>query len=455
MDAVERRRLTWRERRLMAWIAALPTAEPGRAIALLAQSVRALNTVLLDPVTRISLLRHYESSANDLAGVFVRPGLAGPMARVATTVHSEIAQGYQMALEPELGAEWRLLAVEGAMGSLAEVLRAAYRAYVPAPPGLWRRLHALFDSVANPTLELERLYIGIVLLGLSDPYALPAGGVDAAWRIIAEIGERAVLNDASGFAIVAGADKPAEPGRADSKLFLDTTSLLSELTRLRDDLKAPRSLPPRLASNVLPDLALRLCTILGETWRPGPRRRSLRVRIGGERLVCQGLAALQRLRVGDASAHRFVELDIPWGGARTPQTGDLGLALPRVTTWTIQDAGRTGLWLSCTDLDGPPPAPGTWIGVKDPSGAGSWQAATVRWLRRLRPREYAIGVALLGLAQTETILRIGPRRATFAASSVAGSPLRAAAPVRPPESLAKTPSTAVGPPPVLARRAAP
>lgn len=434
----------------MAWIAALPAAEPGRAIALLAQSVRALNAVLLDPVTRISLLRHYQSSANDLAGVFARPGLAGSMAGVATAVHSEIAQGYQMALEPALAAEWRLLAVEGAVGSLAEVLRAAYRAYVPPPPGLWRRLHTLFGSVANPTLELERLYIGIVLLGLSDPYALPAGGVDAVSRIIAEIGERAVLNDATGFAIVTGADKPAEPVGTEAKLFLDTTSLLSELARLREDLKARRSLPPRLASNVLPDLALRLCAMLGETWRPGPRRRSLRVRIGGERLVCQGLAALQRLRAGDAAAHRFVELDTPWG-VHTPQAAGLGLAAPRVTTWTIRDAGRAGLWLSCADLDGPPPAPGTWIGVKDPSGEGSWQAATVRWLRRSRPREYAIGVALLGLAQTETILRIDPRRATFAASSVAGPPLRAGAPVGPSGALAKS-SSAVGPVPIPARR---
>ncbi len=453
MDTVERRRLSWRERRLVAWIATLPAAEPGRALALLAQSVVALNRVLLDPSIRISLLRHYESSANDLAGVFARPGLAGSLAGTATTVHSEIAQGYQMALSPELPAEWRLIAVEGAMRSLAEVLRAAYRVYVPAPPGLWRRIHALFGSVANPTLDLERLYIGVVLLGLSDPYALPAGGIDAVSRIIGEIGERAVLNDVSGFGLVAGMDKPAEPVATEAKLFLDTTSLLSELTRLREDLRARRPLPPRLAANVLPDLALRLCAMLGETWRPGPRRRSLRIRIGGERLVCQGLPALQRLRAGDAPAHHFVELDIPWGGARAPSSEDLDPTLPRVTTWTIRDAGRAGLWLSCADLDGRPPAPGTWIGIKDPSGGGAWQAATVRWLRRSRPREYAIGVALLGDAQTETILRIDPRRAAFAASPVSSSPSWVVTPARP-SAAAYPPGGAVGPA-IPARRVAP
>ncbi len=453
MDTVERRRLSWRERRLMGWIAALPAAEPGRALALLAQSVVALNRVLLDPPTRISLLRHYESSANDLAGVFARPGRAGSLAGIATTVHSEIAQGYQMALGPELSAEWRLIAVEGAIRSLAEVLRSAYRVYVPVPPGLWRRIHTLFGSVANPTLDLERLYIGVVLLGLSDPYALPAGGIDAVSDIIAEIGERAVLNDTSGFGLVAGADKPAEPVATEARLFLDTTAVLFELTRLREDLRARRPLPPRLAANVLPDLALRLCAMLGETWRPGPRRRSLRVRIGGERLVCQGLPALQRLRASDAPAHHFVELDIPWGGARAPSASDGESTLPRVTTWTIRDAGRAGLWLSCADLEGRPPAPGTWIGIKDPSGGSAWQAATVRWLRRSRPREYAIGVALLGEAQTETILRIDPRRAAFAASPVSSSPAWAVTPARP--SAAATPPLALVGPMVPTRRAAP
>ncbi len=436
----------------MAWIAALPTAEPRRALALLAQSVRALNAVLLDPITRISLLRHYESSASDLADVFARPGLTGSTADIATTVHSEIAQGYQMALGPDLPSEWRLIAVGGAISSLAEVLRAAYRAYVPAPPGLWRRVHALFGSVASPTLDLERLYVGIVLLGLSDPYALPAGGVDAASRIIAEVGERAVLNDASGFAIIPGADKPAEPAETEAGLFLDTTPLLSELARLRDDLRARRPLPPRLAESVLPDLALRLCAMLGETWRLGPRRRSLRVRLAGDRLVCQGLAALQKLRAADAFAQRLVELDVPWGGAHAPSGVDP--ALPRVTTWRIRDAARTGLWLSCADLEGPPPAPGTWIGIKDPVGAGCWRAATVRWLRRSRPHEYAIGVALLGEAQTETVLRINPRRAAFAASPMVGAPSGTAGPHGPVEAAAQTSPAQAGPQ-VPSRRAVP
>ncbi len=421
MDAVTGRhgwRWSWRERRLKAWIDALPAAEPGRALALLGQSVRALNTTLLDPVTRITLLGYYAQAADDLTAVLARPGAPSGAAAMATTLQSEIAQGYQMALTPELPVDWRQTAVAGAMHGLAEVLRGAYRVYVPAPPGLWRRIHTLFASAGTPTLELERLYTRILLLGLSDPYALPAGGIDAVYHIIAEIGERAGLSETTGFAIVPEADKPAEPGGGETGLFLDTAAVLSELAQLRADLRARRQLPPRLAACVLPDLALRLFATLGEAWRPGARRRAPRVRLRGERLVCQGLAALQRLRAEEALHPRIVALDVPWDRARAAGGEGPGVGLPRVTTWTIRDAGRSGLWLSCHDLEGPPPAPGTWIGVKDPSG-GPWQAATVRWLRRSRPREYAIGVALLGEAPTESVLRIDPRRAAFAASPAA------------------------------------
>ncbi|MHB1608088.1 MAG: hypothetical protein ACYCXX_05530 [Acidiferrobacter thiooxydans] len=425
MDVIEGRQgrwLPWRERRLKAWIDALPTAEPGRALALLGQSVRALNATLLDPVTRITLLRHYTRSAADLTAVLARPGNAGAVAGLATTLHSEMAQGYQMALTPELPADERRMAVAGAISGLSEVLRAAYRAYVPAPPGLWRRIHTLFQAAGAPTLGLERLYVNVLLMGLSDPYALPEGGIDAVCELIAEVGERAVLNETAGFAIVPEADRVAEPADSEASLYLDTGAVLSELARLRDDIRAHRPLPPRLAARVLPDLALRLCASLGETWRPGVRRRSLRVPLRGERLVCQGLASLRRLRAHDRLHQGFVDLDVPWGRAEAMAVNGRGAGLPRVTTWTIRDAGRSGLWLSCQGLEGPPPAPGTWIGVKDPSGSGQWLAATVRWLKRARPREYAIGVAVLAEAQTEAVLRIAPRRAAFAASPTSAPP---------------------------------
>lgn len=425
MDVIEGRQgrwMTWRERRLKAWIDALPTAEPGRALALLGQSVRALNATLLDPVTRIALLRHYTRSASDLSAVLTRPGSARAPAVLATTLHSEMAQGYQMALTAELSADGRRMAVAGAISGLSEVLRAAYRAYVPAPPGLWRRIHTLFHSAGIPTLELERLYTGTLLMGLSDPYALPEGGIDAVCELIAEVGDRAVLSETTGFAIVPEADRAADPAESEALLYLDTSAVLSELARLRDDIRAHRPLPPRLAARVLPDLALRLCAGLGETWRPGTRRRSLRVRLRGERLVCQGLAGLRRVRADDRARQGFVDLDLPWNGREAAVAKGRVLGLPRVTTWAIRDAGRSGLWLSCQDLEGPPPVPGTWIGVKDPSGDGHWLAATVRWLKRSRPREYAMGVALLGEAQTEAVLRITPRRAAFAASPASTPP---------------------------------
>ncbi len=407
------RRLSWRERRVREWISALPTAEPVKAMGMLAQSVRALNGSVIDAATRAALLACYEEPVMNLAAILRTRRGEGNGAALATTLHSEIAYGYQAALSADLPAERREVATLGALRQLAEVIRSAYRAYVPAPPGVWRRVHSLFrDAGPHPDEVIEQAYVTVLLLGLCDPYGLPVGGIDAVHEIILETRQRAVLNATVGFAIAAEADRPADPTGSEGTLFLDTDDLVAEIVRLRTALTTRKVLPSRLAAVLLPALADRLLISLSETWRPGPRRKSLRIRLGGERLVCHGLAALQRLVAEDAGRH-YVDLDDDWQkatphilGTKAPKT------LPRVTKWYVRDAGRTGLWLSTHQLEGAPPVPGTWIGVKDPQQNQAWRAAAVRWLRRSRPHEYAVGVELLGEAQTAMLLqRLSPMSA--------------------------------------------
>ncbi|HUW98616.1 MAG TPA: hypothetical protein VMV40_07215 [Acidiferrobacter sp.] len=416
------RHLPWRERRVREWIAALPTTEPLRAISLLVQSVRALNSSVIDPATRIALLGHYDEPAMDLSTVVCKSETEGTDKTLAVSLHSEIAQGYQMALVPGLRPETRQKAVLGALRQLGEVVRAAYRNYIPVPPGLWRRIHGLFRGAGLASEAVELAYIRILLLGLADPYSLPAGGVDAVHRIILVTAQDAILNEAVGFAIATEADKPADPTGAEGMLFLDTEPLVAEITKLRAALRAHKVLPPSLASFLLPSLADRLFGSLIETWRPGPRRKSLRVRLGGERLLCQGLVALQKLIAEDFGHQGYVDLDeLPSLGAMPARS----LVGPSpVTTWVVRDAGRSGLWLSAKRLVGPPPAPGTWIGVKDPHREGQWRAAVVRWLKRSRPHEYAIGIEVLGEAQTKTVLSAIPAARSFVQAPRDRAPIR-------------------------------
>ena len=400
------RRLSWRERRVREWLSTLPSAEPVKAMGLLAQSVRALNGSVIDPATHTALLACYEEPVMNLAAILQNRHSEGNGAALATTLHSEIAHGYQAALTPGLPTVWREVAILGALCQLAEVIRSAYRAYVPAPPGVWRRIHSLFrEAGPRPDEAIEQAYSAVLLLGLSDPYALPTGGIDAVYEIILEVGHRAVLNDTVGFAIASDEDRPADPTGTEGTLFLDTDDLVAEIVRMRAALTARKILPSRLAATMLPALADRLLISLGETWRPGPRRKSLRIRLSGERLVCHGLAALRRLAAEDREGY-YIDLDGDWRSATPQILGSEGpKAAPRVTSWHVRDAGRTGLWLSTHQLVGAPPAPGTWIGVKDPQRNQAWRAATVRWLRRSRPHEYAVGVELLGEAQTAVLLR--------------------------------------------------
>lgn len=404
-------RPSWRERRLREWMAALPAAEPLRALGMLAQSVRAVNAAVMDPAVRIALLRCYESPVTDLGGALCKVRSQCSGASLVTLMHSEIAQGFQMALVPELGAELRQEAALGAMRQLREVLRAAYRAYIPAPPGLWRRIHALFRAAGTPGDTLNEVYSGILLLGWADPYALPLGGIDAVSEITQELQDRAILNTAQGFAIIPDSDRVGDATATKAGLFLDTEAVLLELAAWRARLQSHGTLPMALADKVLPDLAERLFSVLGESWRPGPKRKSPRVRLGGERWVCYGLPALRRLRDAEATTRTFVDLDRVWqeSDEQRERLSDSSAGLPPARLWTIRDAGRSGLWLSCQELDIAPPAPGSWIGIKDPQGTVPWRAAVVRWLKRARPQEYAVGVELLGEAQTLAILRIGDR----------------------------------------------
>ncbi len=418
---LDTRRRTWRERRVREWIASLPLAEPARALSLLARSVRALNASPMDPSTRIALLCCYEEPARNLAAALQGPRGDGQRVLLAA-LHSEIAQGYQTALaSADVSREGRRCATRGALRQLTEVMLAAFRAYVPTPPGLWRRIHALFRNDELLGEEVEQAYVQALLLGLSDPYALPVGGIDVVHQVVALLAPAAVLNPTQGFAIAFEADRVVE-ARGAAALYLDTAPVLADLARWRKDLKVHRRLPEALAPFVLPALAERLFGLLQRSWYSGPRRRLPRVRLGGERLVCHDLATLRRC-AGLGSGQQFVDLDRPFNP---------GLAAAvRLSTWRVRDAGRGGLWLSTHELSGAPPLPGAWIGIKDPHGDGEWRIGSVRWLKRARPHEYAIGVQILGDMQARAVLRAGfptatrpPRLWPAAAAGVGGRLVR-------------------------------
>lgn len=416
MFDLDARRLSWRERHVCDWIDKLPTADPVRALALLAQSVRALNSGVMDAATRVSLLGHYQQSVMGLVGAVRKPHADEAGRELAIMLHSEIAHGYQMALTAELRLEFRQRAVLGALCQLGEVMCAAYRSYIPAPPGLWRRIHNLYRDAGVVTEAIERAYVEILLLGFSDPYALPAGDIVRVRRIIHEVGHYATLGAGAGFAIATDADRVGDTRVDEGALSLDTTALLQEMERIRAALHTRNTLPKGLSLFLLPDVADRLLVRLMETWRPGPRRRSLRIRLSGERLVCHGLPALQRLASFGSDPRLFADFDNEGGGVMRLK-GAPSVKLPRISSWSVRDAGQSGLWLSTRGATHPLPAPGSWIGIQDPQRDGSWHAAAVRWLKRSRPHEYAIGVEVLGEAQTAMILKAEPPTALFVKAS--------------------------------------
>lgn len=399
------RRLSWRERRLREWIAALPAAEPVRALTRLAHSLRGLNTSVVDPAVRIALLAHYEKPLEDLAYAARTPGRGGAAATLVATAYAEMAHGYRMALVPGLRADLRQRATLGALSHLAEVANCAYRAYLPVPPGLWRHIHGLFAASGDhPGEPLRQAYRDVLLVGLSNPYALPPGAIDLVAGVVRHYGRCAVLGAPGGFRIDPAADTPATTAPVPVARCLETRALVAELVRARGTVRTRRLLPTGLAGLTLPEFGEHLLTHLIGAWAPVTRPRSPRIRLNGERLVCQGFAALHRLaEVADAGRRAcYVDLDRPWGG-ELPLTD---AAAVRPVAWQIRDAGRTGLWLAAPGGGVHPPRPGTLVGIQDPL-TSDWSAAIVRWLKRTRPREYAMGVEILGVATSATVLGHG------------------------------------------------
>ncbi len=386
-------RPSWRERRLEEWLAALPYAEPARALQQLGHSLQALNATVIEPALRVALLGRYEDPIRELAMALRRPGVSGDQFVFLTLVNSEMAHGYEMAIVPEVRGEEVRRAVLGALIHVSEVVRCAYRAYLPVPPGLWRRIHQLFGGAgADPGPAILAAYKEIILLGLADPYALPSGALDPVAALISQYATLATLPAAEGFRIEPLADAPARLGGGALKAYyFDSRALVAEVGRLRTALRVRGALPPVWANRVLPDVAEQLLTALAASWLPEPHPRSARVRLSGERLVCEGFTALHAAVA--ETKRRYVDLDTVWQDPRG--------AVP-VTHWRIRDAGRSGLWLSSggTSFQGRAPRPGSLLGIREPGGRTPWQAARVRWLKRTRPREYAIGVEILGTAHS-------------------------------------------------------
>lgn len=199
------------------WLASLPMADSGEAAREIYQALYSLNRQELDPLQRFALMELYrdplEVTVRALQTHYTNAAIPlspkrRQLAEFVRRLYVEMANGYKCCLH-DLARAWkpwarrrhRGEAIERALRYLGEALLQSYLAYIPAPPGVWKEVHALYryaeslDEQHEPVpavaageaaavVTVSERYQAILLLGLCHPYQLPQDVCRWVWRFL-------------------------------------------------------------------------------------------------------------------------------------------------------------------------------------------------------------------------------------------------------------------------------
>lgn len=119
--------------------------------------------------------------------------------KITLDLHRQLTNGYKrILLNQDLSGDLDhsdnivIVASERAVFSLLEILTLSYLSYTPVPENTWKEMHTIFQMAhqkgftgiripdvadSNKTLKILDIYLFAILLGLSEPYGLPNGGL--------------------------------------------------------------------------------------------------------------------------------------------------------------------------------------------------------------------------------------------------------------------------------------
>ena len=205
----------FRPRAFRAWVAELPLANVAETGRRMHAALLEMNRTRLPADERLELLRLLERPVEDVTAAVRRhfvgrplplPGRGRKAARVALELARQMALGFELAAREAVrgrGSRLAASAVHGALEQLGRALLAAYQAYAPPPPELWRSLHRVYGlgeahglaglPVGNPgrraadaTATAGAAYKRSLLLSPACPYRMRQGEVQAVYEALAE-----------------------------------------------------------------------------------------------------------------------------------------------------------------------------------------------------------------------------------------------------------------------------
>ncbi len=435
------------------WLADLPVLNAAESSHQLISALTRLNRQPLDDKTRLRLLELYRRPVHIVCAEQQKRylGLPLPLPQdsrlVAERVHQfqvEMAYGYKRIVlgfseSSERGPEATpelALATQRAIRYLTLGIGRSYELYAPVPEGTWREMHELYryaetkgitavpvDDGLNAAIahsSIGHAYKQALLLGVSDPYHLPAQLLQKidqyldAYAPLAQITPvMAALKTECQFLVSLESDRAnivdTENLRftTDSQYrLLDTVGLVltmhEQLSALRNgEQPTPDALGKDFYANRGQEMLIRLIT----SWGVNPKRHFSRTpKDGAKAEVVHGIGNIR--------------LCVNGGAAFTPSTAEVGPQPERLeigsqnaapgapadrktvsgVPWILLDESAGGFSLGSSGAAGRHIQVGDLIAVRIVDLKTEWGIAVVRWARSSKSDQIEIGAQRLAPA---------------------------------------------------------
>lgn len=463
------------------WLSTLPMADTQEAARELYQALYTLNRQDLAPTDRFKLMALYDEPVGKVvraleghlksASIPLNPrGLQ--IVEMCRQLYLEMAYGYKCVLH-DLESGTRLLprtglkrdSVERALFYHGRVLLLHYQVYMPCPRGLWREIHALYryselnqwfgetpytDHGRGGSSVMAR-YLQLVLLGICNPYQLPAGdcrridGYLEKWagmaRVVTDV---EVADTESCFLVDLRSDSPPAPypkdvsvQRAEQLRLLFTEPLLRITTQFASKLREGESaVRLDLGMECLEQACGLLLERMSRAWRSPGRRQRERTRRDSACLVAVGTSAVHFFLNGQRPfvlpSETDLDLSVPLDFGAAPAINDedgesVFIDLDettrqassdnsqkhkdtqdkarhagtkphvyRVEHWQIRDESPHGLQIVSDNTESRRLSVGSLVAVQEIGEPEQWRIGAVRWLKTPKPGRLEAGIELLG-----------------------------------------------------------
>ena len=434
-------------KKVKAWVAALPRANPQAAEQELARALDGLAAQRLEGGTRFAALEELRAAVMESAALLERQfaGLPMPLppdkaraARVAEGFHLALGHGYRLAAAelcapagavPFLKGGSVLQALQRAAWHYARALAAAWRIYRPAAPGAWQGLHRVHrfaaslklerkpaeDKAAGGTFDIATLYVQALLMSAVNPYAFAQSEQDALWPIARSFAARCGLLDRQpddlAPAVPDDADRGPGAGEDSHALWLDLRPYAEEVERALSRVRDGQSelVPgPGPGVRVGNDLLIRLRRAFGQISARGPAR----LPAGHHLDTVLGLSGLHYFLAGQRDFDTFMRqsaagtVHVIAGAAWTQGTA----AMTRVPRFTakVLDQSLGGYRMAWDSADQARARVGELVGLNfgDGDEDTAWMVGVMRWLRYEDDGGLSAGVELLSRRSRPVALRV-------------------------------------------------